>query len=185
MASTSSSAIPPSPQPSESASSTDPQLQELQAEEHNVDFDPAEKLPLTDLLPNEQLPPWLNPMFTDVASPRLLPRCWFGIPFSRNAMVRYAINFGLDRPYTNGPRKGEVDMGRTWVTVCNDFREATGMAIALRDVLDCDGLILAFFSNWEAKSVTTKMLNQCMWLLREMGHDDDDRPLWYLDRDFL
>ncbi|KAM5542114.1 hypothetical protein V8D89_004197 [Ganoderma adspersum] len=155
---------------------------ELDRKEHPRDPSSDKELRITDLFPNRQLHPTLNPMHADVQSPYDLPLCWLGVPFSRDAMVRYAKKAGLDAISSDGPWKGLVDKGQTWCNVCDHFREIAGVELELKDVIDCQNLLLAFFSNWQAASITSEKLGYCRILLLEMGYADDVRPMWFLDR---
>lgn len=140
-----------------------------------------QKCRLTDLLPIAQHAPALSTQ-PDVCGrqlplppPSLLAQCSF-LPLC-HCGIRDESRTRRDQQRPGG--KG-LDMKH----VCDHFREATGIELQLKEVLDCENLILAFFSNWEAASITSEKLGQCRTLiLLEMKYTEDVRPFWFLDCD--
>ncbi|KAI1787556.1 hypothetical protein LXA43DRAFT_705921 [Ganoderma leucocontextum] len=137
-------------------------------------------------LPARIIPAWLDPLHVDVADPRSLPKCWFGVPFVSDLVFGYAERVGLASYYTREvvrAQPGDLDIFETWARLDVWFKEQSGLQLDWVLVWGERFPILTFWSNHELLRITKEMWGQVCDLIDDMGYGPEYVLAWYLDRD--
>ncbi|RPD55680.1 hypothetical protein L226DRAFT_563559 [Lentinus tigrinus ALCF2SS1-7] len=139
------------------------------------------------MLPAQVLPRPLNPVYIECDDVRDIPTAWYGIPWNKQALIKYAAKRGWAVPFTKSDNPayvvpGSYDIVLTWPRLTRHYYAKHGIAMRLRDVWDEPriGKVITFYNNREMPNLTKKQRYTVFDTLEEMGYKPGE-ALWYLD----
>ncbi|TFY66861.1 hypothetical protein EVG20_g4224 [Dentipellis fragilis] len=139
---------------------------------------------LHSCLPRGSLPCFLDPLYVDCQSPTDLPLVWYGLPFEKENILKYAkdndILYTYPAPYSQeSEQRYEVDFHITAACVKQHVIERYGTNVQVKAVFKAPmSHIFSFYSNYTAATIDRGGVDEDIRRFKkEFGINDEG---WYL-----